>query len=37
MRTLTDNTMDLIVCDPPYFRILKEDWDRFKNIDDYIS
>ena len=37
MRTLTDNTMDLVICDPPYFRILKEDWDRFKNMDDYIS
>jgi DNA modification methylase len=30
-------SVDLIITDPPYFRILKkEEWDRFKNLDEYL-
>lgn len=35
---LKDNQIDLSIVDPPYFRILKnEDWDNFKNIDEYLD
>lgn len=35
---LKDNQIDLSIVDPPYFRILKnEDWDSFKNIDEYLD
>jgi len=33
-----DDNIDLIIVDPPYFRILKnQDWDKFKNIDEYLE
>lgn len=38
MKTVPDNSIDLIIADPPYFRILKqEEWDKFKNLEEYIS
>lgn len=37
LQQLNDNTIDLIITDPPYFRILQEKWDRYKTIDDYLS
>lgn len=38
MKGLEDNSIDLSIVDPPYFRILKgEDWDKFKNIDEYLQ
>lgn len=37
MKTIPDECIDLIIADPPYFRILKqEDWDKFKSFEDYI-
>lgn len=35
MKTLPSECIDLIIADPPYFRIAKEKWDKFKNINDY--
>jgi len=32
-----DNSIDLIIADPPYFRILQEKWDRFKTFDEYLD
>ena len=38
MKLLDDNSVDLSIVDPPYFRILKnEDWDKFKNIEEYLQ
>lgn len=34
---LENNSIDLIISDPPYFRISKEEWDRFKNIEEYMQ
>lgn len=35
---ISDNSIDLVIIDPPYFRILKnEKWDRFNTYHDYIS
>lgn len=35
---LEDGCLDLIIADPPYFRILKrEEWDKFSNFDDYLN
>lgn len=35
---IQDNSIDLIIIDPPYFRVLKgEKWDKFKNFDTYIK
>lgn len=36
MKTLPNECVDLIIADPPYFRILKADWDKFNNIEEYI-
>lgn len=36
MKSSPNECVDLIIADPPYFRILKEDWDKFKNLDEYI-
>lgn len=33
MKTLPDKYVDLIIADPPYFRILKEDWDNQWNTE----
>ena len=27
LKTLEDNSIDLILLDPPYFGIVKDDWD----------
>lgn len=38
MKTIPDECIDLIIADPPYFRVLKqEEWDKFKNYEEYIS
>lgn len=38
MKTIPSECIDLIIADPPYFRILKqEDWDKFKSFEEYIS
>lgn len=37
MKTIPNECIDLIIVDPPYFRILKqEDWDKFKSFKEYI-
>lgn len=38
MNNIPDGGIDLIIVDPPYFRVLKqEEWDKFKNYKEYIS
>lgn len=37
MQSLPDYSIDLIIADPPYFRILQEKWDRYKTFDEYLS
>lgn len=38
MKTLPDECVDLIIADPPYFEIVKNDWDNlWKNQEDYIK
>jgi site-specific DNA-methyltransferase (adenine-specific) len=45
MREIEDKSIDLIVADPPYFQIMKEDWqgnkyewdNQWKNLSDYIQ
>lgn len=38
MNNIPDGCIDLIIADPPYFRVLKqEDWDKFENYEEYIS
>lgn len=38
MKTLPNECVDLIIADPPYFRIVKEDWDNQWNTEfDYID
>lgn len=38
MGEIESNSIDLIIADPPYFRILKtEEWDRFKNFKEYMD
>ena len=36
MKELPDNSIDLIVIDPPY-NISKDDWDKFKTQEQYIE
>ena len=37
MREITDNSVDLIVIDPPYNIGKDKRWDKWKNVDDYIT
>lgn len=38
MKTLPDNCIDLIIADPPYFKIVKDDWDnQWKTEQDYLN
>lgn len=38
LREIQDNSLDLIIADPPYFRVLKsEKWDNFKSFDEYLD
>ena len=38
MKTLPDNSLNLIIADPPYFRIVKDNWDnQWKSIDEYLA
>lgn len=38
MGELSNNSLDLAIVDPPYFRMLKnQDWDKFTNIEEYIQ
>lgn len=44
LKQLKDNSIDLIVIDPPYFNIMLQDhkgvqydWDRFNSLEDYLS
>lgn len=36
MRTMDNNSVDLVIADPPYFRIKNEEWDKFRTLDDYL-
>ena len=36
LKTLPDNSIDLILTDPPYFKIVSNEWDRqWKTLDDF--
>ena len=35
IKDVADESVDLIILDPPYFRILNEKWDKFKNRNSY--
>lgn len=38
IKTLPDNSVDLIATDPPYFRVKSCDWDnQWKNEDEYLA
>ena len=38
MREIPDEYVDLIIADPPYFGIVKENWDnQWKTKDEYLS
>ena len=38
MKTLPDKSVDLIIADPPYFQIVKNDWDNsWKNKEEWIE
>ena len=38
MKKIEDKSVDLIIADPPYFRIVKNDWDnKWKNINEYLD
>ena len=34
MKSIEDSTIDSIITDPPYFKVVDEEWDKqWKNID----
>lgn len=36
--TIADNSVSLIVVDPPYFRVKSEDWDRqWSSAEEYLA
>ena len=36
LRTLDDNSIDLIIADPPYYRVVKDEWDhQWKSQEEY--
>ncbi len=38
MNLLSNNSVDLIIADPPYFRVLKQEkWDKFKDFEEYTA
>ncbi len=38
LKTLDDNSVDLVLTDPPYFEIVKNEWDnQWKNEEEYLS
>lgn len=38
IKTLHDNSVDLIIIDPPYFKYLSNSWDRqWKTLTDYLN
>ncbi len=38
MKDIPDGSIDLAILDPPYFRIVDEEWDnQWSNIGDYID
>ena len=38
IRSLPENSVDLIVTDPPYFKVKPEGWDnQWKSDDDYLK
>ena len=38
MSKLDDDSLDLIIADPPYFRVLKDKWDnQWRDFDDYLA
>jgi DNA modification methylase len=38
IESINDNSVDLIICDPPYFKKSKEKWDnQWKSIDEYLK
>ena len=38
MKTLPDKSVDLIIADPPYFQIVKNDWDNsWKNKEEWVE
>lgn len=37
-KTIENNSIDLVIIDPPYFRVLKkEKWDKFKTFEEYVK
>ena len=38
LQSLDDNSVDLILTDPPYYKLLNIDWDKqWKTKDDYLN
>ena len=37
MKDIPDGSIDLIVVDPPYFRVVNQKWDKFKDIETYLK
>lgn len=38
MKNIKDNTVDLIISDPPYYKVVNEKWDyKWKTEDDYVK
>ncbi len=37
MKEITNQSIDLVILDPPYFRILQTKWDKFVNITEYLN
>jgi len=37
MHEIPDGLVDMIILDPPYYKIVSEDWDRFKGLIDWVE
>ena len=36
LTTLPDKSIDLVIADPPYYRVVKDEWDKlWSSLDDY--
>lgn len=36
LKLIDDESVDLVIIDPPYFNVAKEDWDKFNQADEYL-
>jgi len=36
-KNIKDESIDLTIIDPPYFRVVNNKWDKFKNINEYLA